>query len=248
LQQIISDHKTTTSEGLSHAQRGDRGEGGEGNQNQSKSSLQDKEDWKDKSCCHCQKKGHPSSHCRHKKGDGNSSKKTDDDKSRSSELSETSKTSSINKLQKKMKKSFAAVESKIQELEKEDSDIAEPDDEAEEASHFQCEEQDASNEHLMIQLKEDHNDTLIEGVNEIPGVSLEEATMLQQTFQKPSEEVLFKQNHNKKSELDLKNIMLFDSQSTMNLFCNPKLVSNIHETDKRMRLKSNGGTMMESEF
>jgi hypothetical protein len=178
--------------------------------------------WKDKTCYHCQKKGHPSNHCRQKKGD-NDSKKNDDDKSKSSK---TSKTSSINKLQKKMKESFAAVENKIQGLEKEDSDITESDDEDHEASHFQCE----GNECLMTQIEE---------VNEIPGV------MFQQTFESQNEQIIFKQNHkNKKIDLDLKNVTLLDSQSTVDLFCNPNLVSNVRETDKQMRLKSDGGTML----
>jgi septal ring factor EnvC (AmiA/AmiB activator) len=53
---------------------------------------------------------------------------------------------------------------------------------------------------------------------------------------------LFKQSHNK-SRLDLTKVILLDSQSTMDLFCNRKLVSNVRDTKEVMRLKSNGGTM-----
>jgi hypothetical protein len=57
---------------------------------------------------------------------------------------------------------------------------------------------------------------------------------------------LFKQIHGDNIALDLKEIMLLDSQSTMDLFCNPKLVEKICESTNDMRLKSNGGSMMVS--
>ena len=53
---------------------------------------------------------------------------------------------------------------------------------------------------------------------------------------------LFKQNH-KEINLDLREIVLLDNQSTMDLFCNPKLVNSIFKSNNHMRLKSNGGTM-----
>jgi hypothetical protein len=77
-------------------------------------------------------------------------------------------------------------------------------------------------------------------------LKLKDATMFQQAFEERNAKVLFKQNHSKKIELDLKNVMLLDSQSAMDLFCNPKLVDRTHKTDKKMRLKSDGGTMMVS--
>ena len=130
------------------------------------------------------------------------------------------------------------MESKIEELQKEDSDITDSDSD-EEASHFQFEDEEPSTGFQMIQLEEDLDD--------IPGVPFEQATVLHQAFEKRNAEVLFKQNHGKKIELDLKNIILLDSQSTMDLFCNPKLVKKITKTSKTMRLKSNGGTMMVSQ-
>jgi hypothetical protein len=75
-------------------------------------------------------------------------------------------------------------------------------------------------------------------------LKLKEATMFQQAFEERNAKVLFKQNHSKKIELDLKNVILLDSQSTMDLFWNPKLVDKTYKTDKKMRLKSNGGTMI----
>jgi hypothetical protein len=57
-------------------------------------------------------------------------------------------------------------------------------------------------------------------------------------------DVLFKQNDGKEISLDLRNIILLDSQSTMDLLCNPKLVHNISRANNKMRLQSNGGSMM----
>jgi hypothetical protein len=44
-------------------------------------------------------------------------------------------------------------------------------------------------------------------------------------------------------KLDLKELILLNSQSTMDLFCNAALVSKISKSRSIMRLKSNGGTM-----
>jgi hypothetical protein len=44
-------------------------------------------------------------------------------------------------------------------------------------------------------------------------------------------------------KLDLKEVILLDSQSTKDLFCNAALVSKISKSRSSMRLKSNGGTM-----
>jgi hypothetical protein len=171
------------------------------------------------------------------KSGGSGSKKDDNDKSRSSKKT----AGSISQLKKKMTKSFATLENKIQELEKEDSDVTESDSD-EEASHFQFEE-------TGFQMTQIEEDCLIQGVRhkealqDVPGV-LEEATVLQQEFEKRNANVPFKQKHGKKIELDLKNVMLLDSQSTVDLFCNPKFVRNTKRSSNKMRLKSNGGTMM----
>jgi hypothetical protein len=55
---------------------------------------------------------------------------------------------------------------------------------------------------------------------------------------------LFKQTHSTKIKLDLKKVILLDSQSTMDLICDPVLVVESNFKSKHsMRLKSNGGTM-----
>ena len=53
---------------------------------------------------------------------------------------------------------------------------------------------------------------------------------------------LFKQLQNP-TKLDFREIILLDSQLTMDLFFNPKHVSDIHESDTTIKLKSNGGEM-----
>ena len=63
---------------------------------------------------------------------------------------------------------------------------------------------------------------------------------LEQDFE-PTIAKLFKQAHN--TELDLREIILLDSQSTMDLICNPDLVENSFKTNQTMNLRSNGGTM-----
>jgi hypothetical protein len=45
-------------------------------------------------------------------------------------------------------------------------------------------------------------------------------------------------------KLDLKEVILLYSQSTMDIFCNAALVSNISKSRSNIRLKSNGSTMV----
>ena len=54
---------------------------------------------------------------------------------------------------------------------------------------------------------------------------------------------LFKQTHGTKIKLNLKKVILLDSQSTMDLICDPALVELTFKSSHSMRLKSNGGTM-----
>jgi hypothetical protein len=54
---------------------------------------------------------------------------------------------------------------------------------------------------------------------------------------------LFKQTHGTKIKLDLKKVILLDSQSTMDLICDQALVELTFKSSHSMRLKSNGRTM-----
>jgi hypothetical protein len=60
---------------------------------------------------------------------------------------------------------------------------------------------------------------------------------------KPRIAKLFKQAGSS-IKLDIKEVILLDSQSTMDLFCNTALVSKISKSRSSMRLKINGGTMV----
>jgi hypothetical protein len=54
---------------------------------------------------------------------------------------------------------------------------------------------------------------------------------------------LFKQTHGTKIKLDLKKVILLDSQSIMDLICDPALVELTFKSSHSMRLKRNGRTM-----
>ena len=112
-----------TSEGTAFAQRGGR-DGNGGNNGKHKQKPFDTKWWKDRASYHCDKKGHPSTHCPEKKNIKSGGSKTSDDKtSRSSKSSKAS----ITKMHKKMKKAFTTLQSKIGELENEDSDLTSSD-------------------------------------------------------------------------------------------------------------------------
>ena len=62
------------------------------------------------------------------------------------------------------------------------------------------------------------------------------------SFVQSSTAYIFKQD--KSHGLDLRKVILLDSQSTVDLFCNADFVTNIRESPRSMRLQSNGGQML----
>ena len=52
---------------------------------------------------------------------------------------------------------------------------------------------------------------------------------------------LFKNSHD--TQLNLRKVILLDSQSTMDLVCNRNLVTNIRKSESTMTVTSNGGAM-----
>jgi hypothetical protein len=60
---------------------------------------------------------------------------------------------------------------------------------------------------------------------------------------KPRTAQLFQQAHRSIRTLDLREIILLDSQSTMDLICNPTLVKKTFRSSAKMQQKSNGGSM-----
>ena len=55
--------------------------------------------------------------------------------------------------------------------------------------------------------------------------------------------VSLKKSKGKLRDLDLRKVVLLDNQSTVSLFCNKKMVTNIQKSKRPMTLKSNGGSM-----
>ncbi|MGL6132320.1 MAG: hypothetical protein ACRCZ9_11980, partial [Fusobacteriaceae bacterium] len=53
----------------------------------------------------------------------------------------------------------------------------------------------------------------------------------------------FKQSKGKMNDINLRKVILLDNQSTMSLFCNKRLVTDVRETEETMTLQSNGGSM-----
>ena len=51
-------------------------------------------------------------------------------------------------------------------------------------------------------------------------------------------------SQNSLGDVDLRNVILLDSQSTVSLFCNPNFVSSFSKAEKPLKLQSNGGKLM----
>ena len=56
-------------------------------------------------------------------------------------------------------------------------------------------------------------------------------------------EVALKQSKGKLSDLNLREVILLDNQSTMSLFCNRRMVTNVSRSTEPLTLRSNGGTL-----
>ena len=78
----------------------------------------------------------------------------------------------------------------------------------------------------------------------IPGVNTPTGVVLQQEFEERNIKVLFRKSHAKSIKLDLKNVILLNSQYSMELLCNTKLVGNIYKAKINICLQSNVGKMI----
>jgi hypothetical protein len=97
----------------------------------------------------------------------------------------------------------------------------------------------------LAQLKEADSDISESEGEEASHFQVDQALQFAHLYKKfePRIANLFKQTDSS-IKLDLKEVILLNSQSTMDLFCNVALVSNISKSKSSMRLKSNGGTVV----
>jgi hypothetical protein len=97
----------------------------------------------------------------------------------------------------------------------------------------------------LAQLKEADSEISESEGEEVSHFQLDQALQFAQLEKKfePRIAKLFKQEGSS-IKLDLKEVILLDSQSTMDLFCKAALVREISKSRSNMRLKSNGGTMV----
>jgi hypothetical protein len=97
----------------------------------------------------------------------------------------------------------------------------------------------------LAQLKEASSDISESEGEEAPHFQVDQAPQFAQLNKKfePIIAKLFKQAGSS-IKLDIKEVILLDSQSTMDLFCNADLVRKISKSRFNTRLKSNGGTMV----
>ena len=140
-------------------------------------------------------------------------KKKEKSKSDDDDASSKSTASSVKKLNSEMKKMQKKYESVNTQLKALKEAESDISDSEEETSHFQYE-------------------------NETYGFTQVDDCMIKI-------QNLFKQSQVKinSKHLDLTTVILLDSQSTMDLFCNRDIVTNVRPTKTSMVLKSNGGTM-----
>jgi hypothetical protein len=97
----------------------------------------------------------------------------------------------------------------------------------------------------LAELKEaDYGISELEG-EEASHFQVDPALQFAQLYKKfePRIAKLFKQAGSS-IKLNIKEVILLDSQSIMDLFCNTALVNKISKSSSNMRLKNNGGTMV----
>ena len=68
--------------------------------------------------------------------------------------------------------------------------------------------------------------------------------MLQHSFEGQNIKLLFKKSHANSIKLFLRNDILLDRTSTMDLLCNTKLVGRFNKANKKMHRQINGGKML----
>jgi hypothetical protein len=151
-------------------------------------------------------------------------KQDDDAKSVSSKTSKTSHSSrssskgSINKLQRKLKKSFATLTTT-------QTALATKIDEMNEESSISSSEDEVKSSHFQM-----------------GWILAQRGIILKQDFERRNADILFKKSGSKLN-LDLRNIILLNNESTVDLFCNENLVHDVKPSKKVISLQSNGGNM-----
>ena len=178
------------------------------------------------------------SHCPEVNKKDGKKNKSDDDKSRDSRSRKSRKPDTGN-LRGQVKKTITILEENIDKLGDEDSELTSSDIKYSSGNrNFQFHDKPTS----FTGTEEFNIDP--EYSVKIPGVTNPTVVVLEKAFEERNRKVLFKNIHAKLFKLDLRNAILLDSQSNMDLFCNTKLVGNIYKTREKMQLQSNRGKML----